>query len=198
VSFHGSSPGVYWTGLRYWKLFVKKYDKLAKHPRFISIKYEDFVSNPDRMQKQLTKKIPFLGKKHRFTEYHMVAKPSESSLKALKNVRPIECKGIGRWRNHLPRIKQQISIHGNISEELIRFGYEPDTSWEHVLDGIAKGDCKTKLPEFLDSRRVVLHKKREIKECINILIRRLRLSPEKFFSPFSKVYAIIRSFPRLI
>ncbi|MCK5644246.1 MAG: sulfotransferase, partial [Gammaproteobacteria bacterium] len=53
VSFHGSRPGVYWTGLKKWKLFVKKYDKLAKHPRFVPVKYEDLVSDPDGIQKQL-------------------------------------------------------------------------------------------------------------------------------------------------
>jgi hypothetical protein len=198
VSFHGSRPGVYWTGLRYWKLFVNKYDKLAKHPHFVLIRYEDLVSNPDGIQKELMVKIPFLEKKHRFSEFHLVAKPSESSLKALRKVRPIERKGIGRWRNHLPRIKQQILIHGSISEELIKFGYEPDISWEQVLDGIEKDDCITARPEFLRFRDLIKHKKREMKESINIIIRSLGLSPEKFLAPSVKVYAISRSMLRLI
>lgn len=198
VSFHKKSPGEYWTGLRFWKLFVRKYDKLSKHPRFILIKYEDLVRNPNRIQRLLTDQMPFLAVKHRFTEYHLMANPSELSVKALKELRPIDPNSIGNWKKHLPRIKQQILIHGSISEELIRFGYEPDKSWECILDGIREKNYKTVRPEFIGCWDVIRHKNRELKESINILIRRVGLDPVVFFSPLTRIYSMGRSILRSI
>ncbi len=192
VSFHNKSPGVYWTGLRYWKLFAKKYDTLARHPRFILIKYEHFVRNPNEIQRHLMDKMPFLKMKYRFSEYHLVAKPSALSQKALKEVRSIESSSIGNWINHLARVKQQILIHGSITEELVRFGYEPDESWERTLDGIKVQKYKTARPEFIGCWDTVRHKRRELKEGINILVRRVGLNPVIFFFPFTKIYAIGR------
>jgi len=198
VSFHRKSPGLYWTGLKFWKLFGRKYDKLAKHSHFILIKYEDLVRNPDEIQNHLMRKMPFLERKHKFTEYHRVAKPSEESLKALKDVRSIESTSIGNWKKHLPRIKQQISIHGSISEELVRFGYEPDKCWERVLDGVEEINYKTARPEFFSTLNLLRHKNRELKEAIKILIRRLGLNPVIFFYPFTKFYAMGRTILRPI
>jgi hypothetical protein len=143
-------------------------------------------------------KMPFLERKHYFTEYQRVARPSEESLKALNDVRSIESKSISRWKKHLPRIKQQVTVHGSISEELIRFGYEPDRSWERVLDGVEEIDYKTVRPEFFSMWHTLRLKNRELKETIKILIRRLGLNPGIFFYPFTKFYGMGRAVLRPI
>lgn len=183
ASFHGTCPDVYWTGLRYWKLFVKKYDKLIKNDRFIPIKYENFVSNPNRIQDHLMKKLPFLEKTYNFSEYHIKAKPNESALKALKNLRPIETNGIGSWKKHLPRVKQQIALHGSISEELIKFGYERDRTWEHLLYGIETGRYETCRPEYLTLMDNFHHQKHQYLEVANIFARKIGLEPIQVLKP---------------
>ena len=193
VSSHGNEPGQYWTGLRYWKLFVKTYDKISKHPRFIVLKYEDLVRYPDEVQIKLMEQMPFLNKRHKFTDYHLVAKPSKKSLNALKNIRPIEPKGIGNWTKHLSRVKQQLSIHGSISEDLIRFGYEKDDKWERILDDVNSENHMTVRPEYLNFQDNLKHKKREFIETVNILLRRIGLSPEKYFLPLITVYVDFRN-----
>lgn len=174
ASFHGSNANMYWTGLRYWKLFVKKYTILRKLPRFILIKYEDFVRDPNKAQRYIMKKIPFLDKKYLFSDYHLVANPSKLSLNALRNLRPIEPVGIGSWKNNLPRLKQQIFIHGSISKELIYFGYELDDSWEKILSEIEEVDYQTARPEYIGIKDIIKHKKRELKEVANIVMRNMR------------------------
>jgi hypothetical protein len=173
VSFHGSKPGVYWTSLRFWKQFCKKYNTLSKNQRFILLKYEDLVRYPDKIQNYLQIQIPFLQKKYAFSEYHRVAKPSDSSFKALKGLRPIEPVGIGNWKNHLSRVKQQIMIHGPISDELIRFGYETDDEWEKTLLGVKEGSFPTKIGEHFTLNLLFKRKRKGIQECFNILLRTL-------------------------
>ncbi len=136
VSFHGTEPNNYWASLRFWNFFTKVFNSLVVSNRFIVIKYEDFTSHPDLTQDYLQRLVPGLVSKCKFSEYHLFAKPSGKSLKAMRILRPIEPKGIGNWKHHLPRIKHQTEHHGSISESLINFGYEKDSHWERLLIGI--------------------------------------------------------------
>lgn len=181
VSFHGAVPDKYYTGLRSWKLFVKKFDALNKHPRFIPIKYEHLVSNPDIVQNDIESKIPFLRAKHRFSEFHKVANPSISSLNALKGLRKIEPKGIGKWKNHLARVKQQITIHGSISNDLIKFHYENDKKWEKILDGIEIINYKSNSPELYKRSEIISDRRREFYAVANIVIWNLGFNPAPLF-----------------
>lgn len=135
-SKHQKAPGRYWAGLKFWNVYSKKVKRLNKHPRFIPIKYEKFVSEPDEIQKVLMERIPFLEKKMQFSEYHLAAFVSESSKEALKNVRPIKPTSVGKWKEHKPRIAGQLQLHGSISEDLVCFGYEKDEKWLDELDDV--------------------------------------------------------------
>ncbi|MDD5367064.1 MAG: sulfotransferase [Gallionellaceae bacterium] len=175
VSFHGSDSQSYWAGLRFWKRFGADFDRLTAHRRFIHIRYEDLVTDPDKVQDEIMKRIPFLEKIHNFSAYHRVARPSRKSLEALKELRPIEAKGIGNWKDHLPRIKQQIALHGPISADLVKFGYEPDAAWESCLADVEAGDFVSSRPEFFSPRGLHKLRSRERREVMNILIRALGL-----------------------
>lgn len=175
VSFHGTDSKSYWTSLRFWSRFVGEFERLATHPRFIHIKYEDLVSHPDQVQEAIMAKIPFLEKTHNFSDYHLVARPSRKSLEALKALRPIEAKGIGNWKHHLPRVKQQIALHGPISADLIKFGYEPDASWEACLADVTAGRYSSVRPEFNSAKGAHKLKRRERREVFYILLRALGL-----------------------
>jgi hypothetical protein len=110
--------------------------RLAKHRRFLLIRYEDLVRDPDRIQALLAARMRFLRPTARFSEFHHIASPSAKSLAALGGLRSIDTAGIGRWRRHLPRIAGQLVIHGPITRDLIEFGYEADDRWLHLLDGV--------------------------------------------------------------
>jgi len=192
VSSHGKMPGRYWTGLRYWKLFVIKYEQLKKHPRFIMVRYEEFVDDPDAVQDVLERNIPFLERRFKFSEYHLHCQPSEKSLQAIRTLRPIESKGVGAWKKHLARVKQQIQIHGDISDELIHFGYESNKNWKSVLNDIPDVSYETVRPEYLGLKNNWLHFKNQFCESANIIARRMGLNPGAVFFPIRAMYWFAR------
>lgn len=136
VSRHNRDPSRYWSGLRFWRTNTPFGQALATHPRFITVRYEDLVNNPNQVQVLLMERFPFLRKKADFSRYHEFARPSKRSLEALREVRPISSSSIGNWRNHLPRLAGQLQQYGSITDDLIFYGYEKDTGWEQVLAGI--------------------------------------------------------------
>lgn len=133
VSRHANFPGGYFTGLGFYLRAERCASRLVNHPRFIVVRYEDLVRSPDAVQDLLEKRLPFLKRQHRFSEFHLHAKVSEDSFQALNGVRPPDAKSIGGWRNHLPRVAAQLREFPAASEVLIRYGYESDLGWAEAL-----------------------------------------------------------------
>lgn len=173
TSRHGSDPNQYWTGLRFWNLYTEYADSLASHPRFITVRYEDLVREPDRVQVRLMDEIPFLKKSANFSEYHEAASPSGSSKKALRGVRPISDASVGRWRNHLPRVKGQIEIHGDITTDLIKYGYEEGDSWKEALSGVDPECSESHWPERFSRDEIRKIKKGKYTQPIRLLARKI-------------------------
>ncbi len=157
VSKHGSDSELYYSNLDYWNNFMPFADALRTHPRFLQIRYEDLTSQPDNIQKKISTHLPFLTQKHKFSEYHRVSNPSSDSRLALGDLRPIDTKSIGNWRNHKPRLLAQIQDHGSISDDLIKLGYEKDRSWEKELEGIEPDSSETHASDF--SKKSFIRKK---------------------------------------
>lgn len=173
VSRHGGDREKYWTGLRYWKRFVKKLPSVKGHQRFILIRYEDFVHNPDAVQERLIAAIPFLRATGPFSRFHELAKPSKASLSAMRDVRPIEPVGIGSWRKHPGRVRQQIDIHGDISDELIMMGYEKDHAWLSLIKDVSPISDDSSRPERILLSDKVRSLERSIHAACNILLYKL-------------------------
>jgi hypothetical protein len=148
VSKHGTHKEHYWSNLLYWKNFLPYAEELSDHPRFLTVRYEDLARNPDEVQASISKFLPFIEEKHKFSEYHRTATPSSDSQLALGSVRPVSDKSIGNWRKHKPRVLGQIHLHGSISEDLIKYGYEPDAKWEKELEGIEPDLQDGRGPDF--------------------------------------------------
>ncbi|WP_438971912.1 sulfotransferase family protein [Methylophaga sp.] len=125
-----------WSNLKTWKEHHEIAQHLEKNPHFITVKYEDLVTEPDKVQRELQKKLPFLEVKCLFSEYHLQAKPSNKSEAALGGLRPISPQSIGNWAKNKPYLKAQIEKYGDISDLLIQLGYEADTKWLSELDGV--------------------------------------------------------------
>jgi hypothetical protein len=171
---------------------VNEFDRLNGHPRFLWLRYEDLVSDPDHIQALIADRLPFLRKTCKFSEYHLHATPSPSSLAALKGVRPIAPVGIGAWKNHLPRVKQQVRIHGAICQDLKKFGYEEDCAWEREVGAAEDLDFRSDRPEHLSRADFLKHRERERREVANILLRAVGLNPDRVLPVLFKVYRAVK------
>jgi hypothetical protein len=176
-SKHGMDPDRYWASLRYWKTYTLYGRKLQNHARFITIRYEDLVADPDAVQDKLMKQMPFLVKKARFSEYHQIAQPSSSYLEALHGVRPIAPVSRGNWRNHLARVAGQLQLHGPIAPDLIEYGYEQDDAWLKALEGVEPDVSASHWPEYFDQRTLVNMRRGVYKEIVKTLMRRVGINP---------------------
>jgi hypothetical protein len=58
VSRHGKSEDMYYSNIRLWRELHACARSLFGHDRFLNIRYEDFVNNPDATQNQITAKFP--------------------------------------------------------------------------------------------------------------------------------------------
>ena len=103
---------------------------LFGHDRFLNIRYEDFVSNPDATQSQITAKFPWLEKQHKFSEYHEHAQVSGQRLCVVRPLdRPVWCLA-KTSRSHRPT-----AGNPRTAPDLVACGYESSPDWEVVLDG---------------------------------------------------------------
>ena len=153
VSEHGREPGKYWSNLRVWRQSLDIYMKLKDHPRFLVVRYEDLVTAPDDVQRDLARRMPFLRAVVPFSQYHehvsRAAAQSGQFNRAMRGIRPVTTESIGAWRAHLPRVKRQLKMHGGITSDLIAMGYEPDNSWRRILDDVKPDAEISMIPDRL-------------------------------------------------
>ena len=178
VSKHSGAVNEYYCSLKFWKYFVKNYHKNKNNSRFITIKYEDLVSYPNKIQEEIQSRLPFLEKYCNFSEYHLNANVSVASNKAMNNLRPIEPKGIGNWQSHLLRIKQQTSIHGDIENDLIYFGYESDAYWKNKIHELPFHYYSSVTGEDFNYKFYYHINKKQFFEVTNIILRKLNFNPK--------------------
>jgi len=149
VSRHAKDKSVYYSNIRLWRQMHACAKRMAGHERFLEIRYEDFVRDPDETQQLITEKFPWLEKIHNFSEYHEHAQISEKSITAMHSVRPIAPTSVGVWTQHPGRIKGQQMIHGSLTPDLIESGYESTADWEQVLNSAEPDFSRSLYPEKL-------------------------------------------------
>jgi hypothetical protein len=148
-SRHGKNKSIYYSNIRLWRQMHGYARQIAGHARFLEVRYEDFVTDPDATQRKIMEKFPWLEKIHDFSEYHEYAEVSEKSKTAMHSVRPIAPTSVGVWRKNPGRIKAQQQIHGSLTPDLIECGYETTGEWEKVLDGVEPDKTRSLYPEKL-------------------------------------------------
>ena len=146
-SRHGKDKSLYYSNIRLYRELHGYARKLYDHERFLEVRYEDFVRDPDATQKRIQEKFPWLEKLHDFSEYHEHAQVSAKSVTAMHSVRPIAPTSVGRWAQHLERIKGQQIIHGSLTPLLIELGYEENGDWERVLVDVKPDMSRGRYPE---------------------------------------------------
>jgi len=149
VSRHGKNRDMYYSNIRLWREMQAYAKPLYGHERFLEIRYEDFVREPDATQRRIADKFPWLEQIHAFSEYHEYAHVSEKSITAMHSVRPIAPTSVGVWTQHPGRIKGQQEVHGSLTQDLIECGYEATADWEQVLEAVKPDFSKSRYPEKL-------------------------------------------------
>jgi sulfotransferase family protein len=166
-SKHLKDPSKYYSNLKVWKESETCRRRLEGRQRFLTVKYEDLVDDPNALQEVIMRAFPFLKKKHDFSEYHQVATPSELTERALNGVRPIDSAQKYTWKSCLPRIKSQCEKHGSISDELVSLGYENTDHWEKLLDSVDSINSESILDKEYRSIKSLKIKRRYLsKNCI--------------------------------
>jgi len=148
-SRHGKDRSIFYSNIRLWRQMHGYAKQMAGHERFLQIRYEDFVHDPDGVQALIMRRFPWLQKLHEFSEYHRYAEVSEKSQTAMHSVRPIAPTSVGVWTQHPGRIKAQQQIHGSLTPDLIECGYETSGDWEKVLDDVQPDTTPSLYPEKL-------------------------------------------------
>lgn len=187
VSKHSKDPDRYWAGLKFWKHYSKEIPKLADHPRFIPIRYEDLVTEPDKVQKLISDKIPFLKKQIPFSRYHKAARVSNLSKEALGGIRPIKPTSIGKWREHKSRVAGQLQNHGPLTPDLIKYGYEKDDDWLEELKDVEPNLSQSHFSEYMSIKEILFRRTGRYLEAFRRTIEclvgyRIRIThPKKWF-----------------
>lgn len=150
TSKYEKDPERYWTSLQYWKTYTPYGRELQKHPRFITVRYEELVTQPDEVQAYLMHQMWFLKKRARFSCYRELAQPLKDDLDGL--VSPVTCANVGNWRKHLPRVAGQLQKHGSIAQELIEYDYELDDAWLKELKGVTPDTRESYCPEYITKK----------------------------------------------
>ncbi|MEQ1899854.1 MAG: sulfotransferase [Devosia sp.] len=131
VSRHGGQPDKYWrhTSLRLFRARWAIAQQWLDHPRFMLVRFEDLIEQPDRVQERIAARFPFLVRTGDFSSFHQRGDVSEPSRLALNGVRPIDAANRAKWRSHATRLEQQLQESGPIDAELLALGYETDADW---------------------------------------------------------------------
>lgn len=147
TSTHRPELYEYFCNYRIWKESHNAAQRLLGHPRFLLIRYENLVQNPNEAQKHIMEKFSFLEKKYSFSEFEKFSNPSQKSINALGGLRPISADRVNAWEKHLPRIKSELNKHPEMLKDLIENGYETDNSWTNILEGIDPIDYNCRYPD---------------------------------------------------
>ena len=150
TSVHKSTSGKYFCNYLEWNSCQVAAESLEANDRFLLLQYEALTKKPNEVQIQIEDTFPFLTRTHDFTDYSTIAKPSEKSQNALNGVRPINTGRHEGWKQHLPRLKSEIERHPQITDDLIRLGYEPNSDWMSQLESVTsqRFDCRSSETRF--------------------------------------------------
>ena len=136
TSIHPSKSDIYFASFERWLRYESAAKPLKNHPRFIEIKYEALVSQPDIEQMRLTKAFDFLNKTHKFSEYHQHANASKKAEISLKGLRPLSSQNLEAWKDHLPRMVFQLEKYPQLKQIVRDYGYEENDDWLELLNSV--------------------------------------------------------------
>lgn len=150
TSRHYGRPNEYFCSFWRWEQYVQMIMSMQDHPRYLVLRYEDLVAQPDEEQRRIAERFDFLTQTCAFSRFPEGAEVHEHAQGSLNGLRSVDQASLTKWREHLPRIKGELLKHPNLSDWLIRMGYEADASWEAELAEVEPwfGDYKNEKPHL--------------------------------------------------
>ncbi|MEM1230105.1 MAG: hypothetical protein AAGI15_06170 [Pseudomonadota bacterium] len=136
-SMHAAKPGRYFRSYHVWEDFDRVIERLEDHPRFFCLRYESLLADPAAAQAQIAARFPFLKRTGAFGDFPDGFDIDPGAATSLNGARPFEATRVRSWEDHLPRVKAQLAQHPQMTEALIRRGYEEDAGWTAMLDSVA-------------------------------------------------------------
>lgn len=144
TSRHAKFPDVYFSGFGRWLEYQAVIEKLSGHPRWQTVRYEDLLTDPESVQRSLEARFPFLQRQRDFACYPEGAEVPDKAGISLGGARGLDPSRAQAWREHLPRIRDQLDKHPAVASKLVELGYEPDDAWVSCLDNVAPHHQKHK------------------------------------------------------
>jgi hypothetical protein len=171
TSKHRAHANQYFCNYRVWRECDEAAQRYLGHPRFLQLRYEDLVTDPDTVQASICAHWPFLRQQHRFSEYQHFAQASQASQQAMHGLRQVSSDSLDKWRQHLPRIAEQYQRRPALADDLVRLGYEANQSWLTTLQGVRPvvypcryAERRAHLKELEKAARVYLKSRRYLRQ----------------------------------
>ncbi len=136
ASRHRTAPEVYIADVEEWLEAEDAARRLEGHPRFMRVRYEHLVREPDAVQREIVERLPFLVPTRPFSRFHEAGPASERAERNMNGLRAPDPSGIEAWRCNLPRVAAEVRLHPDLPRRLIQAGYESDRTWLDLLDGV--------------------------------------------------------------
>lgn len=154
TSRHPDFPEVYFSGFGRWLEYQRVIERYADHPRWLTVRYEDLLTSPGRVQADVEARFPFLHRRRGFADYPEGAEVPARAGVSLSGIRSLDPGRADAWREHLPRIRAELTAHPGMADALVRLGYETDDAWTECLEGVNphRQRYKDEAPHFLKAQ----------------------------------------------
>jgi hypothetical protein len=129
TSIHPDLPGSYYVTSGRWlgETMALKWLLDSRRPRTKIIRYEDLVTDPDRVQEEIAS-FANLRVQTPAAEFHKVFKPSARVIETMHTLRPPETTPIGRWKSDPDAAAHLRSLQLRLADYLTwigrTFGYD--------------------------------------------------------------------------
>ena len=135
-STHVAKPGRYFRSYHVWEDYEQVIARLESHPRFLCLRYESLLADPAAAQARIAQRFSFLAKTGDFGAYPDGFEIDPGAVDSLNGTRPFDTARVQSWREHLPRVKAQLTQHPGMVQALVRRGYEVDDQWTAMLSDV--------------------------------------------------------------
>jgi hypothetical protein len=133
TSVHAQKPG-YCVPAEKWRAAFDHIQYNRQFDDVITVEYRDLIERPQSVQDRLSTFIGF--RPQASFDAYLSSVPSDFDTTALNGVRPLDAKGLDRWRasKHRERIRQLLKELPELPDRLVEMGYERDTAWTRQYD----------------------------------------------------------------
>lgn len=130
VSKHFKYKDQYFVNFTLWEKAIHAFES-TDYDKKLLVKYEELIRKPNVYQKEIARQIN-LESKSNFEDYYQFVDKRHQDVKALGGVRNVDPGNFGKFKakENYNRIKTQLNNYPQMSDYLIKYGYEKNKEWE--------------------------------------------------------------------